>query len=110
MKTLLAIAVLLLAGLLCLGIYNSYQAHRERQEDATAYSALDAITAKLAACKKPISPDTAPCTGSRAFCEGQRLGAEMSQQVHNGVCEDDARDARNEWAAKYPRQAARGAR
>ena len=107
MKKLLTIAVLLLAGILSLGVYNSYKAYQQRQEDAAAYRALDAIHAKLANCKKPNSPEPQPCAGSEAYCEGVRLGATISQEVHDGVCDDEANTARKEWAVKYPKQAAR---
>jgi Tfp pilus assembly protein PilE len=106
MKALLTTAVLLLAGILSLGVYNSYKAYQQRQEDAKAYRALDDITAKLDLCKKPSSPETQPCAGSKEYCEGLRLGTQMSQEIHNGVCEDAAKDARNDWAVKYPKQAA----
>jgi predicted negative regulator of RcsB-dependent stress response len=109
MKALLTIAVLLLAGILSVLGYNSYQAHQQRQEDAAAFRALDDINAKRDACKnKRVTPVVADdCKGSKAYCDGQRLGLQMSQEVHADACDDEAKQARNEWATKYPRQAAR---
>jgi len=93
LKTLVALAILALALIGSLAYL--YSRHIQNQEDTVAAFALSEIDRKDEACRKPY--ETAECKRYPIGC-----------QIPLEGCKERKGAAEQEWALKYPRQAAQG--
>lgn len=93
MKSLVSLAILALA--LIGSLYYLYNRHIQKQEDAVAAFALREIDRQDEACRKPY--ETPECKRYPIGC-----------QIPLESCKERKAAAEQEWALKYPRQAAQG--
>lgn len=117
----LAVVALLVLALIA-GLAYLYNRHVRKQEDAVAAFALSEIDKEQSAClKKPFDPNEGCLQTTEQLREymkthtsAETMTASMDCIAANGqrqlarldACERDHQTAVQEWAAKYPRQAA----
>lgn len=116
------VASAIIALVLIIGLAYLYNRHVRKQEDTVAAFALSEIDAAQSTCvKQPYDPNEGCLTSTEQLREYMRthtsvetMTASMDCLAANGqrqiarldACERDHQTAVQEWAAKYPRQAA----